>query len=150
MGRSPDKCSLEVKMRSTSFENTSLQGNCPSTSSLLPITMSFTLLWDKTLLFHSLWCTIRGVYCDIYYDKIAVWHLSNMWYNWISKCNFDGVHAKTRCVIHNGTAINLISTIDTYDKLVIARGILKKVYFNVHHVFGKEKKFMIFYFFSFC
>jgi hypothetical protein len=26
------------------------------------------------------------------------------------------------CVIHNGPAINLISTIDIYDKLVIARG----------------------------
>jgi len=30
---------------------------------------------------------------------------------------------KTRCVIHNGPAINLISAIDIYDKLVIARGI---------------------------
>jgi hypothetical protein len=28
---------------------------------------------------------------------------------------------KTRCVIHNGAVINLISTIDIYDKLVIAR-----------------------------
>jgi hypothetical protein len=43
-------------------------------------------------------------------------------------------------VIHNGPAINLIPTIDIYDKLVIARGILKKIYFNVHHVVVKEKK----------
>jgi hypothetical protein len=28
----------------------------------------------------------------------------------------------TRCVIHNGPAINFISTIDIYVKLVIARG----------------------------
>jgi hypothetical protein len=28
---------------------------------------------------------------------------------------------KTRCVIHNGPAINLISTIDIYNKLVIAK-----------------------------
>jgi hypothetical protein len=45
---------------------------------------------------------------------------------------------KTRCVMHNGLAINLISTIDVYDKLVIARRIFKKIYFNVHHVV-KEK-----------
>jgi hypothetical protein len=57
---------------------------------------------------------MRGAYCDI-------------------------IHATTRCVIHNGLAINLISTIDTYDKLVLARGILKKIYFHVRHVFGKEK-----------
>jgi hypothetical protein len=31
----------------------------------------------------------------------------------------------TRYVIHNGPAINLISTIDIYDKLVIARGKIK-------------------------
>jgi hypothetical protein len=40
----------------------------------------------------------------------------------------------TRYVIHNGLAINLISTIDIYDKLVIARGNVLKIYFNVHHV----------------
>jgi hypothetical protein len=46
----------------------------------------------------------------------------------------------TRCVIHNDPAISLISTIDIYDKLVIARGIFfKKIYFNVHHVVVKEK-----------
>jgi len=32
------------------------------------------------------------------------------------------VPTKTRCVIHNGPAINLISTIDIYDKLVLAKG----------------------------
>jgi hypothetical protein len=31
-------------------------------------------------------------------------------------------HKQTRCVIHNGPAINLISTIDIYDKLVMAIG----------------------------
>jgi hypothetical protein len=43
------------------------------------------------------------------------------------------------CVIHNGPAVNLISTIDIYDKLVIASGKKKKeIYFNVHHVVVKE------------
>jgi hypothetical protein len=46
--------------------------------------------------------------------------------------------SKTRCVIHNGLAINLISTIDIYDKLVIFRGYLKKIYFNVYHVVEKN------------
>ncbi len=32
-----------------------------------------------------------------------------------------------------------MSTIDIYDKLVIARGIIFKIYFNVHHVVVKEK-----------
>jgi hypothetical protein len=42
--------------------------------------------------------------------------------------------------IHNGPAINLISTIDIYDKLVITNGKIKKlIYFNVHHVIVKEK-----------
>jgi hypothetical protein len=42
---------------------------------------------------------------------------------------------------HNGPAINLISTIDIYDKLVIARAIFFNIYFNVHHdVVVKEKK----------
>ncbi len=47
-------------------------------------------------------------------------------------------------VLHNGPAINLISTIDMYDKFVITRGKIKKqIYFNVHHhVIVKEKKFM--------
>jgi hypothetical protein len=57
---------------------------------------------------------MRGAYCDI-------------------------IHATTRCVIHNGLAINLISTIDTYDKLVLARGIFKKIYFNVCHFLEKKK-----------
>ncbi len=46
---------------------------------------------------------------------------------------------KTRCLMLNGLAINLISTIDVYDKLVIARRIFLKIYFNVHHVVVKEK-----------
>jgi hypothetical protein len=46
---------------------------------------------------------------------------------------------ETRCVIHNGLAINLISKTDIYDKLVIASGIFKKIYFNRHHVVVKEK-----------
>jgi len=46
----------------------------------------------------------------------------------------------TRCVTHYGPAINLISTIDIYDKLVIARGKNKnKNISNVHHVVVKEK-----------
>jgi hypothetical protein len=53
---------------------------------------------------------------------------------------------ETRCVIHNGLAINLISTIDIYDKLIITSGILKKNYFNINHVVVKEKKSMIFFF----
>jgi hypothetical protein len=46
----------------------------------------------------------------------------------------------TRCVTHNGPAINLISTIDIYDKLAIARGKVKiKSIFYVHCVVVKEK-----------
>jgi len=45
----------------------------------------------------------------------------------------------TRCVTHNGHAINLISKIDIYDKLVITRGNFLKIYFNVHHHVVKEK-----------
>jgi hypothetical protein len=42
--------------------------------------------------------------------------------------------------MRNGPAINLISTIDIYDKLVIARDKLKiKSISNVHHVLVKEK-----------
>jgi hypothetical protein len=52
---------------------------------------------------------------------------------------------KTRCVIHNGLAINLISTIDIYDKLVIVKGIFLKIYFNVHHAI-KEIEIFFFYF----
>ncbi len=33
---------------------------------------------------------------------------------------------KTRCVIHNGPTINLISTIDIYDKLIIVKEFFKK------------------------
>jgi hypothetical protein len=33
---------------------------------------------------------------------------------------------KTRCVIHNGPTINLISTIDIYDKLIIVKDFFKK------------------------
>jgi hypothetical protein len=40
--------------------------------------------------------------------------------------SFHLKHLLTRCVIHNGLAINLISTIDIYDKLVVARGKIKK------------------------
>jgi hypothetical protein len=47
---------------------------------------------------------------------------------------------KTRLVIHVGPVINLISTIDIYDKFVIARGKIKTIYFNVHHVVVKGKK----------
>jgi len=53
-------------------------------------------------------------------------------------------------LIHNGPAINLISTIDIYDKLVITIGFfIKKFYFNVHHVVVKEKihDFILFSFF---
>jgi hypothetical protein len=47
---------------------------------------------------------------------------------------------KTSCVTHNGLAINLISTIPIYDKLVIARRFFyKNIYLNVCHVL-KEKK----------
>jgi hypothetical protein len=46
--------------------------------------------------------------------------------------------SKTRCVIHNNLAINLISTIDIYDKLVIFRGYFLKIYFNVYHVVEKK------------
>jgi hypothetical protein len=54
---------------------------------------------------------------------------------------------KTRCVIHNGPAINLISTIDIYDKLVIARGKQILIYFNVYHVVVNGKnKFTNFFF----
>jgi hypothetical protein len=35
-------------------------------------------------------------------------------------------HLLTRCVIHSGLAINLISTIDIYDKLLVAKGIFFK------------------------
>jgi hypothetical protein len=56
---------------------------------------------------------------------------------------------ETRCVIQNGLAINLISTIDIYDKLVIASGIILENYFNIHYVVVKEKKSMILFFFIF-
>jgi hypothetical protein len=51
---------------------------------------------------------------------------------------------RTRCVIHNGPTINLISTIDIYGKLVIARGKKINIYFDVHHVVVKEKNSWIF------
>ncbi len=35
------------------------------------------------------------------------------------------ITTKARCVIHNGIAINLISTIDIYDKLVVVREKIK-------------------------
>jgi hypothetical protein len=41
---------------------------------------------------------------------------------------------------------NLISTIDIYDKLVIARGIFE-IYFNVNHVVVKEKNYVFKIFF---
>jgi hypothetical protein len=49
---------------------------------------------------------------------------------------------KTRCIIHIGLAIDLISTIDIYDKLFIDRGffLIKKIHFNVYHVVVKENK----------
>jgi len=48
---------------------------------------------------------------------------------------------RTRCIIHNGHAINLISTNDIYDKLVIAKGKNLKIYFNIHHVVKKNCDF---------
>jgi hypothetical protein len=45
----------------------------------------------------------------------------------------------TRCVIHNGPTINLISTIDIYGKLVIARGKNINTCFDVRHDVVKEK-----------
>jgi hypothetical protein len=46
-----------------------------------------------------------------------------------SKLGQHFIHNKrpmiTRCAIHNGPAINLISTIELYDKLVITRGKIK-------------------------
>jgi hypothetical protein len=52
----------------------------------------------------------------------------------------------TRYVIYNSPTINLISTIDIYDKLVIARGNVLKIYFNVHHV--KKNRGYFFHFFT--
>jgi hypothetical protein len=51
----------------------------------------------------------------------------------------------TRCVIHNGLTINLISTIDIYGKLIIARWNFFKFFFDVHHVFVKEKNSWFFF-----
>jgi hypothetical protein len=42
-------------------------------------------------------------------------------------------------------AINLISTIDIYDKLVIDRGNVLNIYFNVHHVKKIVNFFSFFY-----
>jgi hypothetical protein len=56
--------------------------------------------------------------------------------------------SKTRWVIHNGLAINLISTIDIYDKLITFRGFyFFKIYFNVHHVVVKKKNHDFFFIF---
>jgi hypothetical protein len=51
--------------------------------------------------------------------------------------------------IYNGPAIDLISTIDIYDKLVIDRGEIKKIHFNVYHVVVKENKIHHLFFFFF-
>jgi hypothetical protein len=57
------------------------------------------------------------------------------------------VPTKTRCVIHNGPAINLISTIDIYDKLVLAEGKVNKRKKNVHHVIKEKNNIYIYFIF---
>jgi hypothetical protein len=54
----------------------------------------------------------------------------------------------TRCVTHHGPTINLVSTIDIYDKLVIGSGIFLNIYFNAHHVVVKKRnhELLIFFF----
>jgi hypothetical protein len=48
--------------------------------------------------------------------------------------------------MHNDLAINLTSTIDIYDELLIAKGnIYIYIYIYVHHVVVKEKIIMIFF-----
>jgi hypothetical protein len=56
--------------------------------------------------------------------------------------------SKTRCAIHNGHAINLISKIDIYDKLVIYIYIYIYIY-NVHHVVGGKKNHFFHFIFHF-
>ncbi len=56
-------------------------------------------------------------------------------------------HKKKRCVIHNGLAINLISTIDIYDKLIVVKGFFYNLFWCTSCC-CKRKKIMI-YFFSF-
>jgi hypothetical protein len=47
---------------------------------------------------------------------------------------------QTRCVIRNGIAINLVSTIYIYDKLAIGRGKIENKFILRYIMFLKNKK----------
>jgi len=66
--------------------------------------------------FHKLQNEINS-----YFSKKTFSPSSNFFFNFERTPNSSS-RVLTMCVIHNGPAIHLISTIDIYDKLVIARG----------------------------
>jgi hypothetical protein len=66
------------------------------------------------------------------------------WCLWLATNN---ILISTRYVIPNGPAINLMSTIDVHNKLVIARGIYIYIYFNVHHVVKRKNHDFFFFIF---